>query len=119
MTFQELGDASILLAGLVGVCSVAFQAIGSTVEAGELNVQGGSSTGGSSTLIVGKVNGLVRWSVTGAFNDEASVSLGPTAGHQIVARPPQIRDLATLPAERLAPLVRYSVEKLPDHQTRV
>ena len=108
----------LLLTGLMVVCSVVFQAIGSTVEAGELNVQGRSWLGGSSTLIVGEVNGIVRWSVTGSFNDVASVSLGPTGGHRSIGTL-QIRDLATLPARDLAPLVRYSQEKLPDGQTRV
>ena len=85
---------------------------------GELNVQGGSSTGGGQTTIVGSAFGLCRFSVTGAFNDVASAQLGPTGGYTVIASW-SIRELATLPAWQLAPLVRYSVEQLPDGQTRV
>lgn len=82
--------------------------------AGELNVQGGSSTGGNASTIVGRNGQLLRFSVTGAFNDVASVNsrFGPFASLSI-------RDLATRPQSSLGPLHRYSVEKLRDGQTRV
>lgn len=98
---------------------VVFDGLSQSVEAGELNVQGSSSTGGNSTQIVGRVNGPVRWSITGAFNDVASVSLGPTGGHKVVGMPLSIRQLATGTSAELAPLTRFNVEKLPDGQTRV
>ena len=97
---------------------LAVAAMASFVSAGELNVQGGSSTGGNQSTIVGSANGLCRFSVTGAFNDVASAQLGPSGGSQVIATR-SIRDLATLPASQIAPLVRFSSEKLPDGQTRV
>jgi hypothetical protein len=99
------------------VCFV-VSVLPSWVSAGELNVQGGSSTGGNQSTIVGSAHGLCRFSVTGAFNDVASAQLGPTGGNVVIANR-SIRDLSTLSASQIAPLVRFSTEKLPDGQTRV
>lgn len=99
------------------VCFV-VSVLPSYVSAGELNVQGGSSTGGNQSTIVGSAYGLCRFSVTGAFNDVASAQLGPTGRNAVIANR-SIRDLSTLSASQLAPLVRFSTEKLPDGQTRV
>ena len=52
-----------------------------TAFGGELNVQGGSSTGGNSQVIVGRMNGACRFSVTGAFNDTVTVKFGPSGGN--------------------------------------
>ena len=82
--------------------------------AGELNVQGGSSTGGDASTIVGRSGQLLRFSVTGSFNDVASVSSRTGTFASL-----SVRDLATRPAASLSPLIRYSVEKLPVGQTRV
>jgi hypothetical protein len=106
-----------MLRSIVFVCFVVGVLPG-WVSAGELNVQGGSSTGGNQSTIVGSAYGLCRFSVTGAFNDVASAQLGPTGGNVVIANR-SIRDLATLSAAQLVPLVRYSIEKLPDGQTRV
>lgn len=102
----------LVLAALVGA-----QAAG-LATAGELNVQGSSATGGDSLVIRGKVNGPVSFSVTGAFNDVATVTLGPGGGYQALPSL-TVRQLATLPANQLAPLVRTGVTQLPDGQTRV
>lgn len=100
-----------VLAGLVAL-------LASPLMAGELNVQGGSSTGGDQYTIRGTLGGLCRFSVTGAFNDVASAQLGPSGGNAVIANR-TIRDLATLSPAQLWPLVRYSSEKLADGQTRV
>jgi hypothetical protein len=97
---------SLIMATLLTVTSY--------VAAGELNVQGGSSTGGNGSTIVGRSGQLMRFSVTGAFNDVATVS---TPAGQFARL--SVRDLATLPASQIAPLIRYSAEKLHDGQTRV
>ena len=98
---------------IVVIASLAAPAI-----ADELNVQGGSSTGGDASTIRGTVGGLCRFSVTGAFNDEATAKLGPTGGNAVVAVK-SIRDLATLSDAQLWPLKRFSSERLADGQTRV
>lgn len=100
----------MILAGLLAV-------LASPVMAGELNVQGGSSTGGDQNTIRGTVGGLTRFSVTGAFNDLVTAKFGPLGGGQTFATS-TIRDLATKPASQL-PLIRYSVEQLRDGQTRI
>jgi hypothetical protein len=94
--------------------SLALVVASASAFAGELNVQGGSSTGGNASTIVGSNGQLLRFSVTGAFNDVASVNsrFGPFASLSV-------RDLATRSDAQLAPLVRYSVQKLGDGQTRV
>ncbi len=97
---------------------VAFAILAAPAIAGELNVQGGSSTGGNASTICGTVGGLCRFSVTGAYNDEATAKLGPTGGNATIAVK-SIRDLANLSDAQLWPLKRYSAEQLPDGQTRV
>ena len=81
---------------------------------GELNVQGGSSTGGNSQVIVGRLNGACRFSVTGAFNDTVTVSFGPLGGNGGFTC--TIRDLAQ---RKVNALQTFSVEQLPDGQTRI
>jgi hypothetical protein len=102
---------SMILAALLAVFA-------GPVVAGELNVQGGSSTGGDQYTIRGPVGGLCRFSVTGAFNDVVTARFGPSGGGSTFASR-SIRDLATMSDAQLAPLIRYSVERLPDGQTRV
>ncbi len=97
---------------------VALLFLATPAVAGELNVQGGSSTGGNASTICGTVGGLCRFSVTGAFNDEATAILGPSGGYATIAVK-SIRDLSNLSDAQLWPLKRYSSEKLPDGQTRV
>jgi hypothetical protein len=85
-----------------------------SASAGELNVQGGTSTGGNASVIVGSARTGMRFSVTGAFNDAAVVRdcFGREIAHLT------IRDLATLPASRLHPLIRYDVLTI-NGETRV
>lgn len=99
---------SSILAGLLVVLSA-------PLFAGELNVQGGSSTGGDQNTIRGHVGGLCRFSVTGAFNDVVTAQFGPSGGNAVFASV-TIRDLAT---NSPGGLIRYSVEKLSDGQTRI
>jgi hypothetical protein len=82
--------------------------------ADELNVQGGSSTGGNASTIVGSSGQLLRFSVTGSFNDVAYVNSRSGTFASL-----SVRDLATRSAASLSPLIRYSAEKLPNGQTRV
>ena len=102
----------LVLAALVGA-----QAAG-LATAGELNVQGSSATGGDALVIRGRIGGAVNFSVTGAFNDVATVFPRPGSGLQ-APRPLTIRDLANGTAAQLGPLVRISATQLPDGQTRV
>jgi len=90
----------------------------SAVSANELMVQGGSSTGGNATTIVGRPGELLRFSVAGTFNSVAEVYLGPALGNLKFAQL-SIRDLATAPAAQIRPLIRYDVVKLPGGETRV
>ena len=85
-----------------------------TAFGGELNVQGGSSTGGNSQVIVGRMNGACRFSVTGAFNDTVTVKFGPSGGNGGFTS--TIKDLAQ---RRVTALQTFSVEQLPDGQTRI
>jgi hypothetical protein len=94
--------------------SLIWLAIAGTSFGSELNVQGGSSTGGNSQVIVGRLNGSCRFSVTGAFNDTVTVTFGPLGGSGGFTR--TIRDLAQ---GRVPALQTYSVEQLPDGQTRI
>jgi hypothetical protein len=103
---------------VLGIAGVAAQAAGQSATAGELNVQGSSATGGDSTVIRGRVYGRVDFSVTGAFNDSATVTLGPGGGFQAIGTL-TIRQLATGGAGTLGPLVRRDAIQLPDGQTRV
>ena len=107
---------SKLFSGVAGVV-VALASV-SAVSANELMVQGGSSTGGNATTIVGRPGELLRFSVASTFNSVAEVYAGPAAGNSLFASR-SIRDLATAPAGLLAPLVRYDVVKLPGGETRV
>lgn len=93
-------------------------AAGSAASANELFVQGGSSTGGNATTIVGRSGEVLRFSVAGTFNSVASVFGGPAIGNVKFAQL-SIRDLATAPAAQIRPLVRYDVVKLPGGETRV
>ena len=89
-----------------------IMALGGSVFAGELNVQGGSSTGGDATKIVGKAGGLCRFSVTGAFNDQVQLRLA----NGVVLFTTTIRALTLTPPSSL---IIYSAEQLSDGQTRV
>ena len=88
--------------------------IAGTSFGSELNVQGGSSTGGNSQVIVGRLNGTCRFSVTGAFNDTVTVKFGPLGGNSGFTS--TIKDLAQ---RRVTALQTFSVEQLPDGQTRI
>jgi len=90
----------------------------SAASANELMVQGGSSTGGNATTIVGRPGELLRFSVAGTFNSVAEVYAGPALGNAMFAKS-SIRDLATAPAAQIRPLIRYDVVKLPGGETRV
>jgi len=103
---------------LFSIAALFVSVITSATQASELNVQGGTTTGGDQSLIRGRVGGLCRFSVTGAFNDIARAQLGSSGGNTVVSAR-SIRELATMPAAHLLPLVRYSVEQLPNGQTRV
>jgi hypothetical protein len=103
---------------VLGIVGFVAQAAGQSATAGELNVQGSSATGGDSTVIRGRIGGRVDFSITGLFNDSATVTLGPGGGFQAIGTL-TIRELATGPGGLLGPLVRREVVKLPDGQTRV
>jgi hypothetical protein len=107
-TFNHKGKTMNIRASLIGIF------ITGTAFGGELNVQGGSSTGGNSQVIVGRLNGACRFSVTGAFNDTVTVTFGPLGGSGGFTR--TIRDLAQ---GRVPALQTYGVEQLPDGQTRI
>ncbi len=94
--------------------SLIWLVIAGTSFGSELNVQGGSSTGGNSQVIVGRLNGACRFSVTGAFNDTVTVKFGPLGGNGGFTS--TIRDLAQ---RRVTALQTFSVEQLPDGQTRI
>jgi hypothetical protein len=111
-------EGSVMLCKNISWSLVAFAVLAVPAMAGELNVQGGSSTGGNASTICGTVGGLCRFSVTGAFNDVATAQLGPTGGNAVIAAR-SIRELATWSDAQLWPLKRYSQEKLGDGQTRV
>lgn len=81
-------------------------------------VQGGSSTGGNATTIVGRPGDVLRFSVAGTFNSVAQVFGGPALGNARFAQV-SIRDLATAPAAQIRTLVRYDVVRLPGGETRV
>ena len=109
---------SVIMAVVLGLAAMMAQAAGPSATAGELNVQGSTATGGDATVIRGHVGGRVDFSVTGAFNDSATVTLGPGGGFKAIATL-TIRQLATGDARTLGPLVRRDVVQLPDGQTRV
>lgn len=99
------------IAASIAIPSITL-AFGGSAFAGELNVQGGSSTGGNATQIVGKAGGLCRFSVTGAFNDVIQLRLA----NGFVPFRTTIRSLTLSPPPTL---IIYSVEQLSDGQTRV
>jgi hypothetical protein len=107
MKFRSLGAAVLSLAVCQGYNSA-------SASAGELNVQGGTSTGGNAHVISGSVRTGARFSTTGAFNDTVVVRdcFGREFAHLT------IRELATLPASRLHPLIRYHVLTI-NGETRV
>jgi hypothetical protein len=107
-TLDHRGKAMNIRASLIGLLVTA------TAFGGELNVQGGSSTGGNSQVIVGRLNGTCRFSVTGAFNDTVTVKFGPLGGNGGFTS--TIKDLAQ---RRVTALQTFSVEQLPDGQTRI
>jgi hypothetical protein len=93
---------------------LAVHCVGNPLKASELAIQGGSSTGGSSTMVVGQAGGLTLLSATGAWQDRVRVvtSFG-------VDLDCSIGELSTLPNWVLWPLERTSSTKLRDGQTRV
>ena len=107
MKFLRLSAAVLSLFTLQAMAS-------DSASAGELNVQGGTSTGGNASVIMGSARTGMKFSVTGAFNDAAVVRdcFGREFAHLT------IRDLATLPASRLHPLIRYDVLTI-NGETRV
>jgi hypothetical protein len=100
--------------GVLFVGALVLPAAGISADAGELNVQGGTSTGGNASVIVGSPGTGLRFSVTGASGDVAI--LRDCFGNQIACL--SIGDLSTLPAHRIAPLIRYDVLKI-GQETRV
>ena len=78
----------------------------------EIAVQGSTAAGGGATLIVGRLNGEVRFSVTGRFNDMAGVKLA----NGVMLFESSIRDLWNGNA---GPLQIISREQLPDGTSRV
>ena len=104
--FKRCLLGTTLVLALVCTCGAA--------TAGELNVQGGTSTGGSATFICGSTRTGMRFSVTGAYNDTAFVR--DRYGNTVACL--SIRDLANLPAHRIAPLIRYDVLTI-NGETRV
>ncbi len=83
-----------------------------TASADEIAVQGSTAAGGGLTSIVGKLNGEVRFSVTGTFSSVAGVrsNLGDvmftSTVKQLWENPPY-------------PLIRVAREKLADGRSRV
>jgi len=86
--------------------------LSASATASELAVQGGTTTGGDATTIRGTIGGDVRFSVTGSFNDAATVAF---QGGSFTLT---IRELWNLPANH-ATLQRVDRVQLPDGQSRV
>ena len=86
--------------------------LSSSLSASELAVQGSSSTGGDAGTIRGRIGGEVRFSVTGAFNDVATVTF------QGGSFPLTVRQLWNLPANH-ASLQLVDRVQLPDGTSRV
>jgi hypothetical protein len=86
--------------------------LSSSLSASELAVQGSTSTGGDAGTIRGRVGGEVRFSVTGAFNDVATVRF------QGGSFPLTVRELWNLPANHPT-IQRVDRVQLPDGTSRV
>jgi hypothetical protein len=86
--------------------------LSSGLIASELAVQGSSTTGGDAGTIRGRIGGEVRFSVTGAFNDSATVSFQGGSFRLTV------RELWNLPANHPTIQLVDRVQ-LPDGQSRV
>lgn len=86
--------------------------LSSGLIASELAVQGSSTTGGDAGTIRGRIGGEVRFSVTGAFNDSATVTFQGGSFRLTV------RELWNLPANHPTIQLVDRVQ-LPDGQSRV
>jgi hypothetical protein len=78
----------------------------------EIAVQGSTDAGGGATQIVGRVNGDVRFSVTGNFNDIVGVK--DCTGKLLFER--SVRDLWN---GNVGPLQMISRQQLPDGNSRI
>jgi hypothetical protein len=95
----------------VGVVFLTGSAFGS-----DLNVQGSSSTGGDASTIRGTIGGEVRFSVTGAVNDVATLRFGRPG---FDPKSLTIDKLYNGLPHEIAPLERVNRVRLPDGQSRV
>lgn len=109
---QQVNMSVKRFAAALAVLGIAAGLVIPAFAADELSVQGSTAAGGSATVIVGRVYGEVRFSITGKFNDVAGVTLG----NGVLAFESTVRDIWN---GNGGPMRIISREQLPDGRSRV